>query len=118
MRLGIGPFVVALVLVGCGIVNLGEGGEISADQLGPVFARPGEDGPPIECRGLDRDHCLSPGTINDTVPGFDFDEIHRVIVSCIGRCSSESGEFQIDIVVDGGTRSIGRGAYGGSDIGP
>jgi hypothetical protein len=113
----LGSLVMAIVLVGCGIVDLGEGDQVSAEQLGPVFARPGGDGPPIECRGLDQEQCLRPGTIDVTAPWVDVDLIDRVIVSCVGQCSPESGEFRIDLVQDGGTRNIGGGDYGVSRIG-
>jgi hypothetical protein len=101
------------VLPGCALVSVGDQ-PIRAEQVGPVFVRPGGDGPPIECRGLDRDHCVGPGSIEDRIPGVDFDEIERVIVSCLGRCTSAGGEFPIDILVNGRAQDIGRGAYGDS----
>jgi hypothetical protein len=118
MRARLAPVLVALILGGCGMITVGNGDRVAPEQVGPVFARPEGDGPPIECRGLDREQCLIPGAIEDTVPGFGFDVIDRVIVSCVGRCSPDNGEYRIDIVVDGSTQSIGGGAYGSSEAGP
>ena len=78
---------------------------VEVGPLGRVIPQPGGQ-PPVECRGLSRERCEGPGT------SIDGDEIERVIVSCIGRCSSAHGEFRIDIVIDGRTELSGQGAWG------
>jgi hypothetical protein len=107
--------VVAILLTGCG-VTVGEAPPalepIAAGEVGPVFPRPGGNGPPIECRQLARDRCLRIGTIEDGTSGVDLVEVDRVIVSCIGRCTPDGGEFRIDVVIDSETRAVGRGGYG------
>ncbi len=83
---------------------------VVAGQLGPVI-RPVGGGPPIECRGVARDHCENVGSIGDEM-GIDLADVDRVIVSCIRTCGVRGGEFRIDVVVDGGTREIARGGWG------
>ena len=118
MRVLIGSIFVALVLTGCGII-LGEAGPelepVPAGPLGPVVAPPGGDGPPIECRGIVRERCVEVGVLRDGMGGgIDLEAVERVIVSCIGRCTPDAGEFRIDVLVGEHTSEIARGGYGAS----
>lgn len=105
----------SLLLVGCGLA-IGEGpaelDRVPPGPIGPVIARPGGGGPPIECRQLAQETCGGVGSIEDGVAGVDLESVDRVIVSCIGRCTPGGGEFRIDVLIDDSTREIGRGGYG------
>ena len=105
---------VAALLTGCVGIGLPppDAEPVPVGPLNAPFPRPDGDGPPIECRGLARDRCEAPGSIADGVGGVALDEVERVIVSCIGSCSSNGGEFRIDVVIGDQTREVGRGAYG------
>jgi hypothetical protein len=108
-----------LILAGCGLVSIGGGpqdlGPVPVGPLGPVIDAP-VGGPPIECRGILLDRCTEVGTLHeDGSMGVDVDEVERVIVSCIGRCTLVDGEFRIDVVIDNFTREIARGGYGSSE---
>lgn len=112
MAIRVVPFLVMVLLTGC--VGFGSppppAEPVLAGQSGPVI-RPVGDGPPIECRGVPRDHCQNVGSI-DAEMGIDLANVDRVIVSCIGACGVPAGDFRIDVVVDGRTREIARGGWG------
>lgn len=87
-------------------------GPVQVGPLSPPFPRPDGDGPPIECRALSRDRCGDIGSIADGEAGVALEDVEWVIVSCTGSCTSNAGEFRIDVVVEEETREIGRGGYG------
>jgi hypothetical protein len=115
MRPRLPSIALSVLLAGCGGVMFGGGpgdeGVVPVGPLGPVIEPPNGDGPPIECRGIARDRCGEVGTLQDGM-GVDLDEVKRVIVSCIGLCTSAQGEFRTDLVIGDATLEFGRGAYG------
>jgi hypothetical protein len=116
VRLRVGLAVFAVALAGCGMIFGGAAPDLEpvpVGPFGPVVAAPDGVGPPIECRRIARDRCLEVGVIHDGV-GVNVDEVDRVIVSCIGRCTSESGEFRIDFLQGNFTTEHARGGYGTS----
>jgi hypothetical protein len=108
----------ALVLSGCGLVAEAPAtlAPIPAGPLGPILARPGGGGPPIECRDLPETRCLEPGAIQPQPGGLQFGDIQRVIVSCENAaCTEEAGAFRIEVLLTNGTmQTLGRGGYGGA----
>ena len=109
MRVATAAVLVAAILAACGVGLAPQPAALDPVEiglLGQVIPQPG-DRPPIECRGLARERCEGPGGIIEGV-----DEIERVIVSCIGVCSSAHGEFRIDIVIGGRTELSGQGEWG------
>lgn len=105
--------VMALLLAGC----VGAGmprdlGAVAVEEQGQILPRPDGNGPPIECRGLPRSRCEGPGSIQDGDAGHDLASVERVIVSCIGVCTSTAGAFRVDLVVDGRIDEVARGGYG------
>lgn len=122
------------LIAGCGLVFDPQGGPadrapVSGEEIGPIFPAP-NGGPPIECRGLTRERCEGPGTIEDPRAGggpaahwtttSTAGEVTRVIVSCKSRlCDESGGAFRIDVVFeDGTTQEIGAGGYGETQTGP
>lgn len=122
------------LVAGCGVVFDPQGGPIdrapvSGEEIGPIFPAP-NGGPRIECRGLTRERCEGPGTIEDPRAGGGpaahwttssvSGGVTRVIVSCESRlCDNADGEFRIDVVLaDGSTEEIGRGGYGETQQAP
>ena len=89
---------------------------IPQGPLGPIFARPGGGGPPIECRALPETRCVEPGTIQPQPGGLQLAEIERVIVSCeSASCTEEAGAFRIDVLLANRTmQTLARGGYGGA----
>ena len=83
------------------------------NERGPIIAAP-NGGPPIECRGIPREHCVSPGTLVEDAD-LDFGDVSRVIVSCTSaRCDAANGELRIDLLMKGSSTTLnyGHGAYG------
>lgn len=107
------PLVIALALSGCmGFASAPlSTGSVEAGPLGPVI-QPNGDGPPIECRGVPRDACEGPGSIEDGMGGIELATVDRVIVSCMGTCTLRGGEFRVDVLIGERTREIARGGWG------
>ncbi len=105
------------VLIG-GCVALGvrtaERSPVPAGPLGRVVADPGATGPPIECRGIAQDRCMSAGSVEGMIAGIDVRDAERVIVSCEGDpCTATGGAMRIDLLMDDGTTvEVARGGYG------
>ena len=115
---------VTLLASGCGLVLDPGGGPdaqppVSGEELGPIFPAP-NGGPPIECRGVPRAQCESPGAFEDGVGGVRVRDVERVIVTCTSpNCDSGGGEFRIDVLLpDGTTQEIGAGGYGSTEALP
>jgi hypothetical protein len=109
MRTRFAGIVAAVLLSGCIGVDIPPP-DLEAVPVGPLnapFARPDGNGPPIECRGLPRDHCDGPGSIEFGVGGAALEDVDWVIVSCIGTCAPSGGEFRIDVVEGEFTREVG-----------
>ena len=87
---------------------------VPAGPLGQILANPGSSGPPIECRGVASERCLSAGSIEGMVAGLDVSGAQRVIVSCEGEpCTPTGGAMRIDLLMnDGSTVEVARGGYG------
>jgi hypothetical protein len=84
---------------------------VPAGPLGPIIPNP-NGGPPVECRGLPRDECVSLGDIGQGQPGIDVDQIVRVILTCQGICTPADGEYRIDLLfADGTMHDFGQGGY-------
>jgi hypothetical protein len=82
--------------------------------IGQIVAQADASAPPVECRGIARDRCLSAGSIEGGVGGVDVADIERVIVSCEGTpCTAVGGAMRMDVLLrDGTTVEIARGGYG------
>jgi len=82
--------------------------------IGQIVAQADSSAPPVECRGLARDRCLSAGAIEGEVGGVDVADIERVIVSCEGApCTAAGGAMRMDVLLrDGTTVEVARGGYG------
>lgn len=116
--------IVTLVLVGGLAVVFLAGGciadrpptpePISTVLTGELLRSTVRDGPPIECRGLPRDRCLGPGSIEGTVGDVEPGRVARVVVSCAGSsCGAAGGAMRVDLVLrDGSTVEVARGGYG------
>ena len=87
---------------------------MEAGMVGVIVVPTDGQGPPIECRGLTRERCLSAAPIEDGVGGVDVADIERVIVSCEGApCTAAGGAMRVDVLLgDGRTVEFGRGGYG------
>lgn len=118
MRRTLAAILLTALSTGCGLM-LGpqrphaERPRVSGEVLGPVFAS-ANGGPPVECRGLSRDHCEGPGQLEEGAAGMPLRDVVRVIVSCISdSCDEAGGNFRIDVLLeDGNTQQIGEGGYG------
>lgn len=82
--------------------------------IGQIVAQADASAPPVECRGVAQDRCLSAGSIEGDVGGVDVADIERVIVSCEGTpCTSVGGAMRMDVLLrDGTTVEVARGGYG------
>lgn len=103
-----------LLLAACGVGECRiELDPIAAERSGPVIADPA-GGPPVECRGLDREHCgIGFGLDEQIEERFAGRDVDRVVVSCIGVCRPEGGEFRLDVVFAlGDSETLGNGGYG------
>ncbi len=87
---------------------------VPSGPLGEVLADPAATGPPIECRGVARDRCLSAGSVEGMIAGIEVSDAERVIVSCEGApCTATGGAMRIDLLLrDGTTVEVARGGYG------
>jgi hypothetical protein len=87
---------------------------VPVGPLGQILPDPGASGPPIECRGVANDRCLSAGSIEGMIAGIDVSFAERVIVSCEGApCTASGGAMRIDLLLlDGSTVEVARGGYG------
>ncbi len=87
---------------------------VPAGPLGEIVADPVATGPPIECRGLARERCLSAGSVEGMIAGIEVSDAERVIVSCEGDpCTATGGAMRIDLLLrDGTTVEVARGGYG------
>jgi hypothetical protein len=87
---------------------------VPAGPLGEIVADPVATGPPIECRGLARERCLSAGSVEGMIAGIEVSDAERVIVSCEGEpCTDMGGAMRIDLLLhDGTTVEVARGGYG------
>jgi hypothetical protein len=110
-----GAALVAIIsIAGCGIglgVPPAQGDQVDPNEIGPIFAGP-NGGPPIECRDIPREQCLTSGaTQQETLRPFG--DVRRVITTCLSDvCDASAGEYRIDVVLaDGSTREALRGAY-------
>jgi hypothetical protein len=95
-------------------VRPGPPSPVPAGPLGQILANPGASGPPIECRGVASERCLSAGSIEGMIAGIDVSDAQRVIVSCEGEpCTPAGGAMRIDLLMnDGSTVEVARGGYG------
>lgn len=103
-----------LVLSGCFVVGGAAApavdGQVPAGPLGPIIENP-EGGPPIECRGVPRDQCLSFGNV-EADPAEDPNKVVRTIVTCLKVCTPQRGDVRIDVLmVDGTVLANGQGGY-------
>ena len=57
---------------------------VPAGPLGEIVADPAASGPPIECRNVARERCLSAGSIEGMIADIEVSDAERVIVSCEG----------------------------------
>ena len=82
--------------------------------LGEIVADPVATGPPIECRGVTRERCMSAGSVEGMIAGIEVSDAERVIVSCEGDpCTAAGGAMRIDLLLrDGTTVEVARGGYG------
>lgn len=82
--------------------------------LGEIVADPVATGPPIECRGVTRERCLSAGSVEGMIAGIEVGDAERVIVSCEGEpCTAAGGAMRVDLLLrDGTTVEVARGGYG------
>src|SRR5687768_12655052 len=82
--------------------------------LGEIVVDPVATGPPIECRGVTRERCLSAGSVEGMIAGIEVSDAERVIVSCEGDpCTAAGGAMRIDLLLrDGTTVEVARGGYG------
>lgn len=87
---------------------------VPAGPLGEIVVDPAASGPPIECRGVANERCLSAGSIEGMIAGIDVSFAERVIVSCEGApCTPAGGAMRIDLLLlDGSTVEVARGGYG------
>ena len=87
---------------------------LRTEIIGVILAPTVDDGPPIECRGLDRGRCTSAGSFEGELGGIARPAIARVIVSCSGAaCTARGGAMRLDLVLrDGTTVEVARGGYG------
>ncbi len=87
---------------------------VPAGPLGEIVADPVATGPPIECRGLTRERCMSAGSVEGMIAGIEVSDAERVIVSCEGDpCTATGGAMRIDLLLrDGTTVEVARGGYG------
>jgi hypothetical protein len=87
---------------------------VPSGPLGEVLADPAATGPPIECRGIARERCLSAGSVEGMIAGIEVSDAERVIVSCEGDpCTDAGGAMRIDLLLlDGTTVEVARGGYG------
>jgi hypothetical protein len=106
-----------LLLAACGVGGCRiELDPIAVERSGPLLADPA-GGPPVECRGLDREQCeVGFGIDADIEARFAERDVDRVVVSCIGACRPEGGEFRIDVLFAlGDSENLGLGGYGKFD---
>ncbi len=82
--------------------------------LGEIVEDPAATGPPIECRGVPRERCLSHGSVEGMLAGVEVSDAERIIVSCEGDpCTAADGAVRIDLLLlDGTTVEVARGGYG------
>src|SRR5688500_11554423 len=116
------PVVIVVAVVAAGVVAgcIGFGlrpearSPVPAGPLGEIVADPVATGPPIECRGLARERCLSAGSVEGRIAGIEVSDAERVIVSCEGDpCTSTGRAMRIDLLLrDGTTVEVARGGYG------
>lgn len=107
--------VAVVVLVGaCLAAPSAQRPPVAAALVGPVVVPRVAGGPPIECRGLSRDHCATVGSFEGDLGGVARTDIERVIVSCEGApCTTTGGAMRLDLVLrDGTTVEVARGGYG------
>ena len=110
----------ALIVAGAagGCIGFGlrpaERSPVPPGLLGEIVADPAASGPPIECRGLARERCLSAGSVEGMIAGIEVSDAERVIVSCEGDpCTAAGGAMRIDLLLrDGTTVEVARGGYG------
>jgi hypothetical protein len=94
----------ALLVAACGFTMFGGTPPIPVGPVGPVVANP-NGGPPIECRDIPIEQCLSSG-------GVDGQDVARIIVTCTKVCTPTDGEYRLDLLkADGRIEQAGGGAY-------
>ena len=112
-----GLLLVAVLLNGC----IGFGGcrisfpPLPLEETGPMLTDP-DGGPPVECRGLAVDRCDIGFTVLDDRRGDTLEpsDVSRVVVACVGTCTSAGGEIRVEAVLaDGsGSQLMANGGYG------
>jgi len=106
----------AVVLIAAAFGACAQAGRspVPAGPIGPIVGTADGSAPPVECRGLTRERCLSAGSIEGGVGGVAVADIARVIVSCEGApCTAAGGAMRMDVLLrDGTTVEIARGGYG------
>ena len=112
-------FLASLLVAGTagGCIGFGlrpERSPVPSGPLGEILADPAASGPPIECRGVARERCLSAGSVEGMIAGIEVSDAERVIVSCEGDpCTAAGGAMRIDLLLrDGTTVEVARGGYG------
>ncbi len=98
-------------------VKPGERTPVPAGPIGQIVADPNASGPPIECRNVARERCLSAGSIEGMIADIEVSDAERVIVSCEGApCTEAGGAMRVDLLLhDGTTVEVARGGYGEFD---
>ena len=87
---------------------------VPAGPLGEIVADPVATGPPIECRGVARERCLSAGSVEGMIAGIEVSDAERVIVSCEGDPCTAGGRRDADRSAPARrtTVEVARGGYG------
>ena len=103
----------ALTSAGCGILDREVIGQppVAAGPLGPIFTSP-DGGPPVECRGVPKDQCVSFSSRGEA-------NVVRFIVVCTSVCTPAKGDVAMYVLrPSGAVESTGQGSYAGAEAEP